>query len=108
MKMIQHHEPVIDDSTFALFFAEIDFVPAPLVTNHKPETEDRSYTECGPYAWIPFSEIERCIQTKVDGTMKYSVDKKLLPLGSKTDWFWPAWLGSVRKAAEANSLPWKN
>jgi len=106
LKVIEKQIPVIDDNTFALFFAEIDFVPAQRVTNHQPATEDRSYFEGGPYAWIPFSEIEDYVQAKVDRDQKYLIDKRFLPLGSETDWLWPVWLGNMRKAVEKNALPW--
>ena len=108
LKKIEHEEPIVDDNTFALFFAKVEFVPAPLVTNHNPGTEDRSYYESGPYAWVPFSQIERYVQTKVDRTKKYPIGKEFLPNGSETDWFWPTWLGNVRKAVEKNALPWKD
>ena len=107
LKKIEKQVPVIDDNRFAIFFAEIEFVPAQRVTNHQPATKHRAYFEKGPYAWIPFSEIEDYVQTNVDRDRKYLIDKRFLPLGSETDWFWPVWLGSVRKAVEKNTLPWK-
>ena len=107
LRKIEKQEPVIDHNRFALFFAEIDFVPAPAVTNNQPATNDRSYFESGPYAWIPFSQVERYVQAKVDREQKHIIDKKYLPLGCETDWLWPIWLGNVRKAVEQSALPWK-
>ena len=108
LKKIQHAEPVIDDNTFALFFAKVDFVPAPVVTKHDPSSEDRSYYERGPYAWIPFSQIEPYVQAKVDRSKKHLIAGEYLPNGSVTNWFWPTWLGNVRKAIETDALPWQN
>ena len=107
LKRIEKQAPVIDDDMFALFFAEINFVPAQRVANHQPATKNRSYFERGPYAWIPFSEIERYVQTKVSHDQKHLIDKRFLPLGNGTDWLWPVWLGTLHKAVERNALPWK-
>ena len=107
LKKIEKQQPVIDDNTFALFFAEVNFVPAQRVTNHEPRQEDRSYFERGPYAWIPFSVIEKYVQDEVTRDQKYPVDREFLPRGSETDWLWPVWLGNIRKAVERNALPWE-
>ncbi len=106
MKKIAEQEALMDNR-FALFFAEIDFVPAQLLSNLQPPAVDAAYAESGPYAWIPFSQVEGYLQSDVNGEMKYPVDKKFLPPGCKTDWFWPVWLHTVRKAVEKKALPWK-
>ncbi len=106
LKKIENQNPVTDGKGFVQYFVEIDFVPAPRVTNHPPNTTNRSYFERGLYAWIPYSEIEKYVQTDIDRERKYPIDKKFLPLGSQTSWLWPTGLRNIRKAVETNTLPW--
>ena len=106
MKKITEQEALMDNR-FALFFAEIDFVPAQLLSNLQPPAVDAAYDESGPYAWIPFSHIVDYVRSEVNQKEKYPVDKRYLPSECKTDWFWPVWLHTVRKAVEKKALPWK-
>ena len=48
LDMIKGQESVIDNG-FALYFAEVPFVPAQLVTNNPLPSDDESYVERGPY-----------------------------------------------------------
>ena len=102
---IRDQEPVIDNG-FALFFAEVPFVPAQLVTNHPLPNDNESYLERGPYAWIPYSELEPYLKSRAEHEERPPIDKRLLPGGGSTSWYWPVWLGSVRRAVETNSIPW--
>lgn len=105
LRRIEGQTPVMDGG-FALFFAEVEFVPAQRVTNHQPVSEDPAFFERGPFAWIPFSEIKSHIRAPVDNNQKYSIDTRFLPPDRKTDWMWPVWLGTMRIALKTNALPW--
>ena len=106
LKQIESQTPVIDTNGFALFFAEIPFVPVQQVANYQPENMDRAYFERGPFAWIPFSEVKRHLVGDIDGTPKYSIDKHFLPAGSRSEWFWSVWIGNMRMVLETHALPW--
>ena len=105
LAMIKDQEPVIDND-FALYFAEIPFVPAPLVTNNPLPSDDESYVERGPYAWIPYSELEPYLKGPIEPEDRYSIEERLLPGERYTSWYWPVWLGSVWKSVKTNSIPW--
>ena len=117
LAMIKDQEPVIDDGGFALFFAEVPFVPAPLVTNNPLPSDDESYVERGPYAWIPYSEVQPYLKGPVEPEEKHPeekhpeekhpIEERLLPGKRYTSWYWQVWLGSVRQAVETNSIPWE-
>lgn len=106
LAMIQGQQPVIDRNGFALYFAEIPFVPAQLVTNNPLPSADKSYTERGPYAWIPYSELDKYLKGPVNYEERHPIAGTLLPNGQNTAWFWPIWLGNVRRAIETDSIPW--
>ena len=106
LNSIKDQDPVIDHNGFALFFAEIPFVPAQLVTNNPVPNDDESYSERGPYAWIPYSELERILKGPVNSDKRYTIKARLLPRERNTSWFWSVWLGNVRRAIETDSIPW--
>lgn len=107
LKEISGQDPVIDQDGFAMYFVEIPFVPAPLVTNHPLPSEDESYIERGPYAWVPYSELNQYLMGPVNYEKRHPIEATLLPGGQSTAWFWPIWLGSVRRVIEMDSLPWR-
>ena len=106
LTLIEGQQPVIDSDGFALYFAEIPFVPAQRVTNNPLPSDDESYTERGPYAWMPYSELDRYLKGPVEYKKKYPIAAALLPAGQNTAWFWPIWLGNVWLAIETDSIPW--
>ena len=106
LNRIKGQTPVMD-GPFAAYFAEVPFVPAPRVMNHTPPEASDTYLERGAFAWIPYSTIEAYLKEDIDRTKKYPVDAAFLPAGNKTPWFWPVWLGNMRRAYTSNRLPWK-
>jgi 8-oxo-dGTP pyrophosphatase MutT (NUDIX family) len=104
LKGIKGSEPVFD-GTFYLFFLEIGFVPALRIQNNLPASDEVTYRERGPYAWIPYSEVARYIETE-DPVQKGSIDWKFLPEGTHSDWFWNVWLQNMRNAHSVGALPW--
>ncbi len=106
LKKIESQEPVCD-GRFALFFAEVDFVPALRVANSEVDSEDRAYVERGPYAWVPYSQIEGYLENEIDPAHRHPIDPRYLPERRYTDWFWPVWLRNIRIALESNALPWE-
>ena len=105
MKEIASREPVVDGS-FALFFVEVDFVPALRIANNEVDSPDEAYAERGPYAWVPWSQIEQYLTSDIDRARTYTIDSKYLPGRRYTNWFWSIWLHNLRKVVEADALPW--
>ena len=101
---IKEAEPIFD-GTFHLYFLEIGFVPALRVQNNHLKTKDQTYRERGPYAWIPYSEIARYIETN-DPEQTGLINRDFLPQTAHTDWFWNVWLRNMRKAHRMGALPW--
>ena len=106
LNAIREQEPVLDHNGFALYFAEIPFVPAQVVTNNPLPKDDKSYKERGPYAWVPYSELEPYLKGPVNAENRYPIEGRLLPGDRDTSWFWPVWLGNIRRAVETDSIPW--
>ncbi len=97
--------PVMDGD-FASYFAKMAFVPAQAVMNHPVPEQTDAYLERSTFAWIPYSLVEAHLTEDIDRAKKYIIDPAFLPAGSETEWFWPIWLGNMRKAALADVLPW--
>lgn len=106
LKIIKDQAPVMDGD-FTSYFARVDFVPAPSVMHHPVPEENDAYLERGTFAWIPYSAVAPFLQADIDRKKKYMIDPAFLPAGSETQWFWPIWLGNMRKAAVTQSLPWQ-
>jgi len=106
LKQIEAQTPVIDADGFALFFAEVPFVPAQRVANHQPKDSDRAYFERGTFAWIPFSEVQKHLVKDLSGVQKYLMDKRFLPTGTNADWFWDVWISNMKMALDTQALPW--
>lgn len=102
---IKGQKPVMDGE-FGSYFAEVDFVPAQRVMNHVPPVDDDAYGERSTYAWIPYSAVKPHLNQELVRDKSYEIDPKFLPKGSRTTWFWRAWLSNMQKAARANALPW--
>ena len=105
LKKIGRKKPIYDGS-FAFFFIAVDFVPAPRVTHNEVPPGDEDYSERGPYAWVPYSEVAKHIAKEIDRKHAHSIDSRYLPKERSSDWFWPVWLGNIRRAIEAGALPW--
>ena len=97
--------PVMDGD-FAWYFAKMAFVPAQAVMNHPVPEQTDAYLERSTFAWIPYSVVEGHLTEDIDRARKYMIDPAFLPAGSETGWFWPIWLGNMRKAVLADALPW--
>ncbi len=106
LSVLKDQAPVMDGE-FASYFARVPFVPAPAVMNHPVPEENDAYLERSTFAWIPYSAVEGFLAEEVDYKKKYMIDPAYLPAGSETAWFWPIWLGNMRKAATTDALPWK-
>ena len=106
LRRIKGQPPVMAGS-FATYFAEVPFVPAQRVINHAPPDSSDAYLERSTFAWIPYSAITKYVKKEIDQSRKYPVDPSFLPAGSETNWFWPIWLGNMRKAHIAKALPWE-
>ena len=106
LQAIKDHVPVVAEGGFAQYFVRVPFVPAQRVSNNPIPEDESFYSERGPYAWIPYSEVEKYLLAPIKRQKKYPIDSRFLPEGSKTDWAWPAWLSTMRLAAEAGVLPW--
>jgi len=102
---IRDATPVLD-GTFSLFFAEVTFVPAVRVQNNHPPANERYYVERGPYAWIPFSVVRQFLVQTTDMKRIHEIGERFLPSERNTDWFWTVWIRNLRKAVEADALPW--
>ena len=88
--------------------AEVDFVPAQRIMNHPVPEKNDAYLERSTFAWIPYSAVEAFLHEDIDRKKKYRIDPAFLPAGSETQWFWPIWLGNMRKAVLTNALPWES
>lgn len=98
-------EPLIDDG-FVLFFVEINFVPAQRIGNNSELDADFSYYERGPYAWIPFSDIQKHLKERIQKNKTYNVDIDYLPPDCHSRHYWSAWLGNIKAALDRGKLPW--
>ncbi len=106
MKIIGDDMPVMDGD-FASYFTRVPFVPAPSIMHHAVPEENDAYLERSTFAWIPYAAVAPMLAEDIDRKKKYMIDPAFLPAGSETQWFWPIWLGNMRKAVVTQSLPWQ-
>ena len=96
------------DGTYATYFAEVPFVPIPVIeqTEIPKEADLDAYGERSAFAWIPFSAVEPYLQEDIDRKKQYPIDAKYLPAESTVPLFWPIWLTNMRKGVIEKTLPW--
>lgn len=77
-----------------------------------------AYTERGPFAWVPYTQVERWLDASpVEGSAiprsgrLYFIDEEWLPpttsSQARVNWFWPVWLNNLRVARAAGVIPWQ-
>ena len=106
LKKVKDLKPVVDGD-FATYFVEVPFVPVQRIMNKPVQKGNDAYLERSTFAWIPYSSLAGFLNEDLDRNKKYMVEPDFLPAGSETQWLWPAWLRSMRKAVATNALPWK-
>ena len=106
LQQIKGQSPVIEGH-FATYFAEVAFVPAQRVMNNPVPTGQDAYLERSTFAWMPYAILEDVLREQIDRNKTYRIDAEFLPASSQTQWFWPAWLRVMQKAAAKRALPWQ-
>jgi len=106
LKKVKDLKPVVDGD-FATYFVEVLFVPVQRIMNNPVPEGNDAYLERSIFAWIPYSSLAGLLNEDLDRNKQYMVEPDFLPAGSETQWLWPAWLRSMRKAVATNVLPWK-
>ena len=106
LKTIKDQVPVVSAGGFSLYFARVAFAPVQRIANNAIPEDANPYAERGPYAWMPYSELEQHLLSPIEQKKKHRIDVRFLPEGYHSDWAWPDWLGSMRLAIESGALPW--
>ncbi len=104
LKRIQNQRP-FTIGRYHVYFLQIDRVPAERIMGHRVPGWVESYTERGPYAWIPASEVIRALATGSKKTKDLLINPKYLPTGTKNPHFWDEWIENLRAAQQAGVLP---
>jgi 8-oxo-dGTP pyrophosphatase MutT (NUDIX family) len=91
---------------FATYFVAVPFVPAQRIMNNPTDEMDKSATERGCYAWIPFPEIERILLMGKPSSADLQINPEYLPRGCKSVSYWDVWIESMRDAMMRNAFPW--
>jgi 8-oxo-dGTP pyrophosphatase MutT (NUDIX family) len=102
---IGDRQPVYD-GRYAQFFVQVDDVPVEAIARTEAPSDDPVYAERGPWAWVPAEEIQRLLEM-VDSGLPLHIDARYLPPDRHTDWAWPTWLRSLRKAIDQGAIPWE-
>lgn len=102
---IGDQQPVYDGH-FATYFVQVDHVPVTVIAASSTPSDDLAYAERGPWAWIPYAEIQRLMDADPTAA-PLSIEARYLPADAHTDWVWPTWLDSLRLAVQRGALPWE-
>lgn len=95
----------IADGVYHFFFVEVEYVPIEEIRNHRQPSLNLAFYERSPFAWIPFSEVEKCLRPGTPGE-RCHIDARYLPPDAVRTWFWDTWLNNLRAAASQNRIPW--
>jgi len=92
---------------YAFFFLEVPFVSAEALNHFKPSDNSPVYTERGPYAWIPFSEIQKHFDKNLlkEGDDSLTISKEYLPNNAKNTHLWKLWINTLKTAHRNGTLP---
>lgn len=105
LEKIENQTPFVDGE-FALFFLEIDYVPADRIAAFEIPADNKAYRERGPWAWFPLPEIMRHLERVPTPGTAASVNARLLPGNRSAKHYWPVWLRNMHRALNAGVLPW--
>ena len=97
---IKNSAPLFDGA-YAFYFVKVPMVPIREITKLHLYDGEAAYRERGPFAWVPFSAIERQLAAKSP-----ILDSRYLPADARTNRLWTVWLNNLRVAIEAHALPW--
>lgn len=109
LERIAGQEPVLNGG-YAFYFVKINKVPVEDIGNYPVHGVKLAYRERGPYAWVPYSEIERYLDAELpQGTSRHTINSEYLPMARwwHTDWFWPALFSNLRAARAVDAIPWE-
>lgn len=104
LKAIKGKSPFFD-GPFAFYFVRVDYVDPAEIATHPVPSNSSYFLERGPYAWVPYSELERFFDPETV-TFPLTINSKYLPGDRNTDWVWPLWLHNLAGIAGRDQLPW--
>jgi ADP-ribose pyrophosphatase YjhB (NUDIX family) len=94
----------IHDGPYAFYLVKIDHVPTAEIEKHATPANNAAYSERGPFAWIPLTQIQRFFDPATV-TFPLRIQSEFLPPNRHTDHVWPVWLHNLSTALEANAFP---
>ncbi len=92
---------------FTIFYAQIPYRSVQVFNIEKASTGQLGNSERGPFIWLPWSEVliaakEYRAQMKAKVSPKVKLNKKYLIKGSQTDWYFNAFLATVKSISETS------
>lgn len=98
---------------FTIYFAKIDYIPATEFEYIRQNSDALDFSERGPYAWVPWPEIQRAANQfevlSADSAVKIVKVKELyLPVKRQTDWYFSAFLSTIKQITKTRNGPLKN
>ena len=99
------NQPPVFDGAFAMFFVRVDHIPTRTIVQAPIPEDDPVYAERGPFAWIPYAEVQRLL-ARPDTGAPLRIDARYLPGKAHTDYLWPVWVQNLRTIIAAGGLPW--
>ncbi len=101
MAGIRGQEPYVHGS-FHLFFLEVKAVPIEAIESIELPQHKLGYLERGPFAWIPYKELQRAYG---DSLGRAKIRSTYLPERGRP-YFWRHWLEQMQEAERQGRLPW--
>lgn len=92
---------------FTIFYAQVPFQNVDSFNLTEVSINELGNSERGPFIWLPWSEVLAAAkkyreQLDSDSRSKVILDKKFLPENSQTDWFFDAFLATVKSISETS------
>ncbi len=107
LEQIVGQEPVTFQG-FALYFVEVQHVPASTVKNHPLERLRPAFLETHYYTWVPFSELEPLISKAQRTEVDLKLNPRHIPKGCSEDSYWDVWINTLRQVHQKDGFPWSH
>ena len=88
------------------YFAEVAYVDAKKIMDHRIPLLNPAYMETQHYAWVPYREIQPLLEKKSLTVADLQLHPRHLQPNSRSKSYWRVWIDNMRQLHLKDAFPW--
>lgn len=88
------------------YFAEVPYVPATRIMDHRIPLLNPAYMETQHYAWVPLREIQPLLVKRALTDADLRLNPRHLQENSRSTFYWRVWMDNMRQLQLKDAFPW--